>query len=69
MLTPLGVQLPVAAVALGVTLGRLLMTVPGLVGVASGLGCRSGAGDAGDCGRRNGELRVCGEPKPKGEGL
>lgn len=40
-----------------------------LVGELVGVVCRNGDGDAGDSGRRKGELRDGGEPYPNGDGL
>lgn len=60
-----GVQLSVALLV-GV-LGRVNLEFPlsgpgpSLEGDPVGVECRSGEGDAGDSGRRNGELRVGGE--------
>lgn len=57
----LGVQLSCERVLLGVV-GRANLPAAGLVGDAEGVVCRSGDGEAGDSGRRKGELREGGEP-------
>lgn len=73
---PRGVQLSFGVVGvvgvLGVT-GCANRDVPAsepfLVGEPVGVVWRNGDGEAGDSGRRNGELREGGEPYPKGDGL
>lgn len=63
---PLGVQLSCVLVGL---VGLANLDAPplkgaDLVGDPVGVEYRSGEGDTGDSGRRNGELRVGGEPYP-----
>jgi len=76
---PLGVQLPAVPGEFGATnvwlvasrpvlmLVLLLMPAASFVGDAAGVDDRKGDGEAGDSGRRNGELR--GDPYDRGDGL
>lgn len=52
-----------------VNLDALPLKGAGLLGDVVGVEYRSGDGDTGDSGRRNGELRVGEEPYPSDDGL
>ena len=65
---PRGVQLSKVGVLAAPALYLVLpLASSGFDGEARGVVCRNVDGDAGDSGRRNGELR--GEPYPNGDGL
>ena len=67
---PRGVQLSELSVGVvGLPNLALLDKPVVLVGDPVGVVWRSGEGDTGDSGLRNGELRTGDEPYPKGEGL